>query len=332
MSDFVSRNKQIWSDLEALINRCKKSPNGFTVEERCKLDSLYRQTTIHLSQVKTNTSDQNLIAYLNQLTAGAHSLIYLPPKKSVFQGAIIFILFGFARSIARYWRYHLAASLLFISGGLVAYYATLSDPLAGYALSAPILAGRGPGSSKEQLLSVLRSGREDGSGQKFAFASMLFGNNFKVAVLALATGILAAIPSILIMFYNGLIMGVFVAVHHQNGIYSEMWAWILPHGITEFGAIFLCGGVGILIGKSAIAPGDLSRIESLRRAAKAAGLTLAGAAGMLLFAAIIESYLRQSNLSTTSRLLFAAGTGLFWVAYIWMGFVAERNANKSVEV
>lgn len=326
MSDFVSRNKQIWSRLEALINRFKKSRRGFSVEERCELDSLYRQTTIHLSQVKTNTSDQNLIEYLNQLTANAHSLIYLPPKKSIFHGAIVSIVFGFARSIARYWRYHLAAALIFISGGVVSYFATLNDPLAGYALSAPILAGRGPGSSKEQLLEVLRGGREDGSGKKFVFASMLFGNNFKVSVLALAAGILAAIPTILIMFYNGLIMGVFVAVHHQNGIYSEMWAWILPHGITEFGAIFLCGGIGILIGKSIIAPGDVSRIESLRVAAKAAGITLAGAALMLLFAAIIESYLRQSNLSTTARLSFAAGTGLFWIAYIWMGFIAEKNA------
>jgi hypothetical protein len=43
-----------------------------------------------------------------------------------------------------------------------------------------------------------------------------------------------------------------------------------------------------------------------------------------VFAAIIESYLRQSTLPTAARLTFAAGTGIFWWSYIRRGVKLER--------
>lgn len=325
MSDFINRNKPIWDELEQLVERGRKSIRKLTADELGRLDVLYRQTTIHLSQVSTNATDRNLYQYLNSLAARAHSLIYLPPRRGVLKAFFYIFVIGFACSIARHWRFHLASFLLMISGGLVAYYATLNDSLAAYAIMPPMMDGRGPGATKEQLIEVLRSGRDQSKGEKFAFASFLFSHNFKVGVLAMAVGILAAIPTALLMFYNGMILGVFAAVHHQSGIYSEMWAWILPHGVTEMGAVILCGGVGILIGKSAIAPGKISRYQSLKLSARAAGLTLAGAGVMLFFAAIIESFLRQSNLSTASRLWFAAATLLFWILYIGTGFYLNRQ-------
>ena len=47
---------------------------------------------------------------------------------------------------------------------------------------------------------------------------------------------------------------------------------------------------------------------------------------MLLFAAVIESFLRQSHLSTAARLAFAAGTALFWVQFFTYGYLREKSA------
>ena len=141
----------------------------------------------------------------------------------------------------------------------------------------------------------------------------------------MAMGVLAAIPTALLMIYNGMILGVFVAIHQQAGIDAELWAWILPHGVTEIGAIVLCGGVGLMLGRAVVAPGLLTRTEALQQA----GITSLGVAGMLFAAAIIESYLRQSHLSTSARLLFAAGSALFWAAFIVHGFLRERAASRS---
>jgi uncharacterized membrane protein SpoIIM required for sporulation len=267
------------------------------------------------------------VGYLNGLTAAAHSLIYLPPRRPVFAGVLRFLSEGFARSIARNWRFHAVSAALLLGGALLAYYLCTTDVMAAYALSMP---GdpRQPGATREQLEAALRANRDEGSGMKFFFASFLFQNNFKVGVTAMALGVLAGVPTILLMIYNGMILGWFVAVHHQAGITWEMWAWILPHGVTEIGAIVLCGGVGLMLGRSVLRPGEQSRGDSLRQAGIETGRTCVGMGLMLVAAAIIESYLRQSHLSTGARLGFAAITAVFWTLYVAYGALRERTAAR----
>lgn len=326
MSDFLNRNKSDWQELEQLLARCRKSISRMTSGELARLDVLYRRVTIHLAQVATRSRDVRLLRYLNGLAASAHSIIYLPSRQPILKGMATFLTVGFARSVVRSWRHHSVSAACLILGAIIAYYASMQDMLAAYALSMP---GdpRSPGSTPEQLQEVLRSGREHGGGGKFAFASFLFTHNLKVGILSMGLGVLAAVPSALLVFYNGMILGAFIAMHHRAGIYAEVWAWLLPHGVTELGAIILCGGVGLMLGMAVLSPGELTRGEALRRAGIEAGKMVIGVAIMLVAAAIIESYLRQSHLSTAARFTFAGGSALFWAAYFTNGALAERRAN-----
>ena len=321
MSSFITRNKLEWDELEALLKRARKSVKRLSIDEMKRLDVLYRRTTIHLSQVRSRTSDRNLINYLNGLTATAHSVIYLSPQVGAVRGGFEFLREGLARTIARNWIWHAISACLLLAGAGCAAIAGSLDVVALYALM-PAGDPRGPGASRE----ILRSGRDEGGGGKFVFAAFLFSHNFKVGLLSMALGILAAVPTVILIFYNGMILGAFATVHHQAGIVSEMWAWILPHGITEIGAIVLCGGIGLQLGWAIVSPGMYSRSESLKSVSGEVARTVVGAGFMLFFAAIIESYLRQSELSTVVRLSFAAGTAVFWVAYIAYGFVREQAA------
>ena len=328
MSTFVKANKQDWEELAKLVARGRRSVRRLTPEERERLDELYRRTTIHLARVRTQTQDRALIDYLNRLTAGAHSLIYVSPNRSIWKGALDFVMQGFARAVARHWHLHLISTLLVVGGGLIAFFAASSDPLIAHALW-PAEDIRQPGSTPEQLLAVLRSGREDGDGYKFLFASFLFQNNFKVGLLAMATGVLASVPTVFLMVFNGMLLGVFVAIHYQAGIRGEMWAWILPHGITEFSAIILCGGVGLMLGQSVVQPGLRSRKQQLISAGREAAGVSVGIGGMLIAAAVIESYVRQSHWSTQTRLLFAAATAVCWLVYFGHGAIQERVNRKT---
>jgi uncharacterized membrane protein SpoIIM required for sporulation len=327
MSSFVSRHKQEWDELATLVARGRKSVRRLSPEDRERLDELYRRTTVHLARVSTRTRDRELIRYLNQLAAAAHSLIYLPPRSSIWQGAADFVVEGFGRAVIRHWRLHLISAVLVIGGGLIGYFAASADPLVAHALW-PAADVRQPGSTPDQLLSVLRSGRDQEGGEKFLFASFLFQHNFKVGLLALATGVLASVPTVFLMLFNGMLMGVFVAIHAQAGIRSEMWAWILPHGITEIGAIILCGGVGLMLGQAIVRPGTHSRKHQLLAAGREAARVCLGVGGMLVAAAIIESYVRQSHWSTEARLGFAAATALWWAAYFGYAAVRERAATS----
>jgi len=134
-------------------------------------------------------------------------------------------------------------------------------------------------------------------------------------------GVLAGVPTVLLLLYNGMMLGAFVALHVQAGIGMEMWAWILPHGITELSAIALCGGVGLMLGRAVVSPGLKTRTQSLVDTGREAASTAVGIAGMLLIAAFIESFVRQSYLSTTARLTFAALTAVFWALYVAFGFM-----------
>jgi uncharacterized membrane protein SpoIIM required for sporulation len=334
MSDFISRNKPVWTELEQLVAQARKRIRRLKPEQLARLDSLYRRTAIHLAQVTTRTQDVRLAKYLNDLTAAAHGVIYLPPRRSAFKGFVQFVTEGFARAVARTWRYHLVSAALFFLGAIWAYYAASTDTLASYALSMPpeMAGGRLPGSSHEQLHEVLKSGRDQGSSTKFAFASYLFGHNLKVGIMSLCLGILAGVPTIFLVLYNGMLLGAFTAIHHQAGIYEDYWAWILPHAVSELSAIILCGGVGLMLGKAVLNPGELTRMESLRRAGNEAVPVGLGVALMLIVAAIVESYLRQSELSNFSRFAFAAGSAVFWGVYFGFGAFREHaSTHPAVE-
>ncbi len=328
MSSFVSRYKKDWDELEYLVTQGRKSIHRLSPADRERLDVLYRRTTVHLARASSLTRDQQLVGYLNGLTAAAHSLIYLPPRGRLFGDFVRFLTEGFGRVIARNWKQHTISAALVIGGAIIGYIAAVSDPLLAHAVWPPQDV-RQPGSSREQLLGVLRAGREQEQGAKFLFASFLFQHNLKVGFLAMATGILASVPTVFLMLLNGMLLGGFVAIHHQAGVYSEMWAWILPHGITEIGAIILCGGVGLMLGQAVVHPGLRSQKEALLHAGREGGLICLGVAGMLIAAAIIESYVRQSHWSTATRLGFAAATGLFWILYIGHGAMRERAARRN---
>jgi uncharacterized membrane protein SpoIIM required for sporulation len=328
MGDFVTRNKPDWDELERLVARGRRSVRSLTPEELNRLDVLYRRVAIHLAQVRTRTRDERLAVYLNGLAANAHSVIYLPPRQGVFGSIVSFAAYGFARTIARNWPYHLASVLLLVAGAFLAYHAATHDVLAAYALLPP---GdpRQPGATPEQLLEALRAGREQGSGFKSIFASFLFTHNLKVGLLSMGLGVLAGIPSVLLLLYNGMMLGAFVALHVQAGVGLEMWAWILPHGITELSAIALCGGVGLMLGKAVVCPGLKTRAQSLVDVGGEAARTSVGIAGMLAIAAFIESFVRQSDWSTKVRLIYAALTAVFWILYVAFGFAHEGGRIKN---
>ena len=132
------------------------------------------------------------------------------------------------------------------------------------------------------------------------------------------------------MVFNGMLLGVFVAIHYQAGIRSEMWAWILPHGVTEIGAIMLCGGVGLMLGQAVVRPGIRSRRQELINTGKEAAGVCLGVGLMLVAAAIIESYVRQSYWSTSGRLLFAAVTAVLWAAYFAHGWHREKKVVQTI--
>lgn len=137
--------------------------------------------------------------------------------------------------------------------------------------------------------------------------------------MAFATGILAGVPTLLLVFYNGLTLGAFASVFSHDDTRWLFWAWLLPHAIPELLATILCASGGLIIAKAVVAPGRAGTAAALREAARPALQMVAAAIPLLIIAAAIESFLRQSNLSTGSRYACAAvalGAIVAYVAYV----------------
>ena len=86
-----------------------------------------------------------------------------------------------------------------------------------------------------------------------------------------------------------------------------------------------------MLGQAIIRPGIKSRKQQLLHAGREAASVCLGIGAMLVAAAFIESYVRQSYWSTSTRLLFAGGTAVFWAMYFAHGSVRERAARQQTE-
>lgn len=312
-------------ELESFVARGMKGPKSMTAQELKRFDELSRRAAVSLAQARTRITDRRMRAYLNDLVARSYQILTLQtPRPRVASPGILGSLLLFPRVVVRRGWYHLGAAALFFVGVALAFFVTLADPLAAYSIM-PQGETRLPGARAEYLEQMLESGRGGSGGEKFAFASMLFGHNTRVGILSLTSGILAGIPTIFLIVYNGMILGAFTATHWIAGIHNDYWAWILPHGIPEITALVLMGGMGLRLGHVLLSPGRKTRSVALGEAGREAVVVIAGSATLLLVAAIIESYVRQSHMDANSRHLVSISGALLLTTLFTLALPYEKR-------
>ena len=112
-------------------------------------------------------------------------------------------------------------------------------------------------------------------------------------------------PTILLLAYQGLTLGAFIALHYNRGLTVDFLGWIAIHGVTEISAILLCGAAGLVLAEKILFPDRYSRVDSLAMHGRRAAEIAVGAVLMFFVAAILEGVFRQLIASTPWR--FAIG-------------------------
>lgn len=152
---------------------------------------------------------------------------------------------------------------------------------------------------------MLTYGRDLGVEAKTFFATFLLLNNAKVALLCFVSGFLFGIPTLLILVQTGLMLGALPALF-VHGDFWGLMAWLLPHGVPELSAIFLAGGAGLKLGYTMLSPGEAGMQQALKKTIKSLTGTLVICIVLLIWAALVESFIRQSDLPDNARLALAA--------------------------
>ena len=275
-------------------------------QELQELGLLYRQTASDLSVILEDISSPQLAAYLNQLLARSHNLIYMGHRPKA-AGVANFYL----RTYPRIFRETLPQTLLVIAifalAAVAGWAVTLHDPGFAHRLLGPQMMDD---IDRRQMWtqSVVTI--------KPVAASAITTNNLTVAFTTFALGI-TAIGTIWMIVLNGLLIGVVGAATWHAGMALALWSFVVPHGVLELPAIFIAGGAGLELARGLLFPGMLPRRESLGRAGERASKLVLGTLPLLLVAGTIEGFFSPTNAPVAMKfslgaLLFAALLAYFF--------------------
>jgi uncharacterized membrane protein SpoIIM required for sporulation len=312
-AQFRREREAAWKELEGLLARLEKGGlETLTAGELHRLPVLYRSAVSSLSVATAISLDKNLLDYLTALVGRAYIAVY-GAKRRVGEAVADFFCVRFPWAVRRYFLFVLAAYALLGLGILTGYRMVLADPERYYSLVDDAMAqGRNPAASTQELRDVLYSG---GKGPLGLFATFLFTHNAKIGMVCFAVGFVAGVPVIYLLFFNGLELGAMAALYQTRGLGAELWAWILPHGITELSAVCMCGAAGMAIGAALVFPGRHTRMRNLALQGREVALLALGAVAMFLIAGLIEGIFRQVVHDVAVRWSLATLTLVFWTWY-----------------
>lgn len=319
-----------WQRLDLMVTRVEKSgAAALGYQETRDMVAAYRQAMNSLSVARDISLDRAMVDYLETLCARAYLVIYAPQEG--LGGLMVRLLTrGIPQAVRRSATPLLAAFASLLLGIAIGYHLFSLDADWYYTFVPGQMADmRTPGASASYLRSTLYEGDPMAGNTLAAFATYLFSHNTQIAILIFALGIFWALPSFVLTFYNGLLLGAFYAMFADKGLGYDVIAWLSIHGVTELSAIVIACAGGARLGFAVLVPGSLTRRDALRQQGRDAVKLVILSGLMLITAAFIEGVLRQLILDPEQRLVIGWGMGLFWIAWLTLSGW-DRQAKKDV--
>jgi uncharacterized membrane protein SpoIIM required for sporulation len=292
---FLTDRRPVWDSLDALLKRADDVT--LSRNEMHELVELYRRTCSDLNRARSHTANPEILGFLNQLTGRAYRFIYRAGHETEAWPAFVRLL---TREIPSAFRRERMAIILaasaFLLGAIFGSLAVLVDPANGERLVPSMFFTESP---RERVEKIER-GEERISNVEDAllFGASLYTHNIQVSFLAFALGALTIVMGLVILFYNGVILGAVGTLYFLDDVSVFFFAWVGPHGALELPAIVFGGAAGLLAGRALLMPGNLSRGASLRRVLPSVWRIVIGAALTLVCAGIIEGSFSQFSSKT----------------------------------
>lgn len=127
-----------------------------------------------------------------------------------------------------------------------------------------------------------------------SFTAQVWTNNAWIAAQAIGLGILGVFtPAVLLS--NAQNLGLSAAIMAEFGHLDQFFLYIAPHGQLELYSIFVAGAAGLRIFWAWIAPGPLTRAQSLAQTGRALFTIVIGLALALLVSGIIEGFVTRQD-------------------------------------
>ncbi len=310
---FESRHQPQW---QAFAEQLKQLEQGQAKSsDVADFPHQYRRLCQHLALAQERGYSSYLVDPLQQLALRGHQQLYRH-RSQLAANILSFVLADFPRLVRDQWRFVLAASLLFFGSLTGIALLVLLFPDLIYSIVSPQQVAEMQ-SMYDPDASRLGRAAERASSEDWMMFGYYVMHNIGIAFQTFAAGLLFGLGSVFFLIFNGLVIGAVSGHLTEIGYGQTFWSFVIGHGAFELTAIALAGAAGLQLGWALIAPGYLTRGESLRLAAHKSVQMMCGVMVFLLIAAFIEAYWSSTTgIAPWVKYLVGAALWLLVIAYL----------------
>jgi uncharacterized membrane protein SpoIIM required for sporulation len=289
---FIERERAVWAELDATLTKIENDPRvRLSLDDVQRLHYLYERTGAGLIKISTFAAEPSLVQSLESLLSRAYATLReghsRTPKFSIW----IWLWQTFPQTFRKHLRFFFAAGGVTLLGAFLGGVAVKLDPDAKSVIAPFPQLFEDPASRVKEEESRPNPALSNSRGR---FSAALITNNTRVSILALTLGATWGIGTVILLFYNGLIIGAIIYDYVRAGQSVFLVGWLLPHGAIEIPAILIAGQAGLLLGQAMIGWNSKERVTERLRLISGSLVTLvAGTALLLIWAGLVEAFFSQ---------------------------------------
>jgi len=294
LKGFIEREQPFWTELEKELRRIREGLADLSdLKYSRHVLSLFQRASADLSRIQGFSAEPELKDYLERLVGEGYAEIHSATRDTRGFKFFDWLLKTWPQTFRRQiWGWRMGWLLTFMGcvvGALLLFF-DLENRAAIF-----------PFQHIVEMTPTERVAKEENPGEydrlagaKATFSAQLMQNNISVSFNALAFGILWGIGTVLLLFYNGVILGGVAFDYIMDGQSVFLLGWLLPHGSVEIPAIVMAGQAGLVLGRAMIGWGTHDALRTrLRKIAPDLATLAGGVVLLLIWAGVVEAFFSQ---------------------------------------
>ena len=289
---FVDTEQPAWSKLEHWLERIETEPGSrLSLSDLKEIHYLYERAVAGLGRIQTFSAEPELRRYLENLVARAYAEIHENRANQHHFSLARWALLTWPRTVRRHARALALSVLITLAGCGFGGIALWVDPGAkSVIMPFPHLL-----MDPSERVRREESGESDRlEGARSTFSAQLMTHNTRVSITAMALGMTWGVGTVILLFYNGVMLGAVAVDYLMAGQVPFLLGWLLPHGAIEIPAILIAGQAGLVLANALVGRAQRDTLgQRLRIVAPDLTTLIAGVGLMLVWAGAVEAFLSQ---------------------------------------